>query len=207
VTQNRVALRHRLSIGTIVSDPMMRVQFLRGSNLGSIEESFISRLSPGDVFWFAGKPLEFLKTKDMVAYVRKTTRKSGIIPSYLGGRMSLTTQLSEMVRKKLNDFNNGEINDEEIIKLLPLLDLQQQWSAVPEEDELLIEKIKTAEGYHIFIFPFAGRSIHEGLSALIAFRLSQRQPVSFSIAMNDYGFELLSAEDVDIEHAIKSGLF
>ncbi len=207
VTRNRVALRHRLSIGTIVSDPMMRVQYLRGSNLGSIEESFISRLNPGDVFWFAGRPLEFLKTKDMVAYVRKTTRKSGIIPSYLGGRMSLTTQLSEMVRKKLNDFNNGEINDVEIIKLLPLLDLQNQWSAVPEEDELLIEKIQTDEGHHIFIFPFAGRSIHEGLSALIAFRLSQRQPVSFSIAMNDYGFELLSAEDVDIEHAIKTGLF
>lgn len=207
VTKNRVALRQRLSIGTIVSDPMMRVQFLRGSNLGSIEESFISRLNTGDIFWFAGRALEFVKAKDMIAYVRKTNRKSGIIPSWLGGRMSLSSQLSAMVRRKLNDFNNGEINDAEIVKLLPLLDLQLQWSAVPEEDELLIEKIKTGEGYHIFIYPFAGRYIHEGLSTLIAFRLAQRQPVSFSIAMNDYGFELLSDENVDIEHAIKNGLF
>jgi len=207
VTQKRVALRHRLSIGTIVSDPMMRVQFLRGSNLGSIEESFISRLNPGDIFWFAGRGLEFIKAKEMVAYVRKTNRTNGIIPSWLGGRMSLSTQLSEMVREKLNDFKNNIIKDVEIEKLKPLLDLQQEWSAIPEANELLIEKVKTDEGFHIFIFPFSGRSIHEGLSALIAFRLAQRQPISFSIAMNDYGFELLSDEEVDIEHAIKNGLF
>jgi ATP-dependent helicase Lhr and Lhr-like helicase len=207
VTSKRVALRHRLSIGTIVSDPMMRVQFLRGSNLGSIEESFISKLNPGDIFWFAGRALEFVKAKEMVAYVKKTNKTSGIIPSWLGGRMSLSTQLSQMVREKLNDYKNNKITDVEIQKLAPLLDLQKEWSAIPEENELLIEKVKTDEGYHIFMFPFAGRSIHEGLSALIAFRLAQRQPISFSIAMNDYGFELLADEEVDIEHAIKTGLF
>jgi ATP-dependent helicase Lhr and Lhr-like helicase len=207
VTSKRVALRHRLSIGTIVSDPMMRVQFLRGSNLGSIEESFISKLNPGDIFWFAGRALEFIKAKEMVAYVKKTNKTSGVIPSWLGGRMSLSTQLSQMVREKLNDYKNDKITDVEIEKLAPLLDLQKQWSAIPEENELLIEKVKTDEGYHIFMFPFAGRSIHEGLSALIAFRLAQRQPISFSIAMNDYGFELLADEEVDIEHAIKTGLF
>jgi ATP-dependent Lhr-like helicase len=207
VTSKRAALRHRLSIGTIVSDPMMRVQFLRGSNLGSIEESFISRLNPGDIFWFAGRALEFVKAKEMVAYVKKTTRTSGLIPSWLGGRMSLSTQLSEMVREKLNDYKNNKVKDVELQKLAPLLDLQAEWSAIPEEDELLIEKVKTDEGYHLFMFPFAGRSIHEGLSALIAFRLAQRQPISFSIAMNDYGFELLADEDVDIAGAIKNGLF
>jgi ATP-dependent helicase Lhr and Lhr-like helicase len=202
-----VALRHRLSMGTIVSDPMMRVQFLRGSSLGSIEESFISKLNPGDVFWFAGRALEFIQAKEMVAYVKKTNRKSGLIPSWLGGRMSLSTELSDMVRAKLTDYKAGIIRDVEIEKLKPLLDLQSDWSAIPDAGELLVEKVQTEEGFHLFIYPFAGRAIHEGLSTLIAFRLAQRQPITFSIAMNDYGFELLSDEKVDIEYAIKNGLF
>jgi ATP-dependent Lhr-like helicase len=207
VTRRRIAMRHRLSIGTITSEPMMKVQFMRGTSLGSLEESFLSRLKPGEVFWFAGRSLELVKIKEMTAYVKKSNRGNGIIPSWTGARMSLSTKLAAMLRHKLTDYVNHKVEDIEVDKIRPLLELQDYWSAIPDENTLLIEKVRSKEGYHIFMYPFAGRSIHEGMSALMAFRLSLRQPITFSIAMNDYGFELLSNEEADLEEAIKHGLF
>ncbi|MEO6851107.1 MAG: DEAD/DEAH box helicase, partial [Mucilaginibacter sp.] len=48
VRNRRVAMRHRLSIGTITSDVSIRVKWLSGKSLGTIEESFISKLNEGD---------------------------------------------------------------------------------------------------------------------------------------------------------------
>jgi ATP-dependent helicase Lhr and Lhr-like helicase len=207
VKSRRIAMMHRLSMGTIVSEPLMRVQLMKGSKLGTIEESFISRLKPGDVFWFAGRSLELSKVKEMTAYVKKSNSDKGIIPSWLGARLSLSSKLSQMFKFKLDAFTKGEITDVELQKVKPMLSLQRKWSLLPDNNTFLIEKVKTREGFHIFFFPFEGRAVHEGISALIAYRLAQRQPITFSIAMNDYGFELLSDEEVDIENAVESGIF
>ncbi|MGZ5281395.1 MAG: ligase-associated DNA damage response DEXH box helicase [Bacteroidia bacterium] len=207
VTSRRVALRHRMSIGTIVSDPMMFVKLMKGGSIGAIEESFISRLKPGDIFWFAGRSLELVQVKEMTAYVRKSTKSSGTIPRWSGERMSLSEQLAGMFKQKLDDYEHNIIEDPEIEKVRPLLELQHKWSAIPTQKGLLIEKVETKEGHHIFIYPFAGRYLHEGLAALIAYRLAQSQPITFSIAMNDYGFELLSEDEVDLNYAINNGLF
>ena len=72
-TSRRIAMRHRLHIGTIVSDAMMKVKFLSGGYVGVIEEYFISRLNPGDVFTLAGRNLEYVMIKDMTAIVKKST--------------------------------------------------------------------------------------------------------------------------------------
>ncbi len=207
VTSRRVAFRHRMAIGTIVSEPMMYVKFMKGSSIGSLEESFISRLKPGDVFWFSGRSLELVQVKEMTAYVRKSNKSNGIIPSWLGARMSLSSHLANMFKQKLDDYLHNIIEDPEIEKVKPLLEVQHKWSAVPKQKGLLIEKVKTNEGFHLFFYPFAGRYLHEGLAALIAYRLAQSQPITFSIAMNDYGFELLSEDEVDLNYAINHGLF
>jgi len=207
VTSKRVAMRHRLSIGTIVSDAMMQVVFMRGKRLGSIEEWFISRLNPGDHFWFAGRNLELVMVKDLKAFVRAGKKKTGVIPSWQGGRMPLTSYLSEAIRHELNEYYGGRQKDVELQFLQPLFELQAERSYLPKENELLIEKINTKEGCHIFIYPFEGRFVHEGMAAIIAHRIAQIRPFSFSIAMNDYGFELLSDQDIPIEAALNEGLF
>lgn len=207
VTSKRVAMRHRLSIGTIVSDAMMQVVFMGGKRLGSIEEWFISRLNPGDHFWFAGRNLELVMVKDLKAMVRAGKKKTGVIPSWQGGRMPLSSYLSEAIRHELNEYYNGRQKDIELKFLEPLFELQAERSYLPKENELLIEKINTKEGCHVFIYPFEGRFVHEGMAAIIAHRIAQIRPFSFSIAMNDYGFELLSDQDIPIEAALNEGLF
>ena len=206
VESRRIALRHRLSIGTIVGDTTLLVKFVRGKYLGSIEEGFISRLKPGDAFWFAGQTLELVRVKDMEVQVKKTRKKSARVPSWQGGRMPLSSQMSEMIRFKINEAAEGRYEDEEMRFLKPLMQLQADRSHLPKKGEFLIEYFETSEGHHVVMYPFEGRLVHEGLASLVAYRISQIKPITFSIAMNDYGFELLSDQDIPIYDAIETDL-
>ncbi len=204
VENRAIAMRHRLSVGTIVGDSSLFVRFLSGKYLGTIEEYFISRLNPGDVFWFAGRNLELVRIKEMEVHVRKTNRKSGAVPSWQGGRMPLSSQLSEMIRNKIDEVVQGTADDPEMAFLQPLFQLQKTRSHLPDRNEFLIEYFETTEGYHVVMYPFEGRFVHEGIAALVAYRIAQIQPITFSIAMNDYGFELLSDQPIPIEEAIET---
>lgn len=206
VENRAIAMRHRLSVGTIVGDSSMFVRMMSGKYLGTIEEYFISRLSPGDVFWFAGRNLELVRIKDMEAVVRKTNKKSGAVPSWQGGRMPLSSQMSEMIRIKLDEVSEGKEQDVELKFLKPLFDLQRERSHLPNKKEFLIEYFESTEGYHVLMYPFEGRFVHEGLAALMAYRIAQIQPITFSIAMNDYGFELLSDQPIPIEEAVETNI-
>ncbi|MGB0175809.1 MAG: ligase-associated DNA damage response DEXH box helicase [Owenweeksia sp.] len=206
VMNRRTAQRHRMSMGTIVSDAMMRVKFQSGGFLGSIEEWFITKLKPGDVFWFAGRNLELIRIKGMDAQVRLSKSKSGKIPSWQGGRMPLSAEMGAMLRRKMNEAFISERHDPELRLIEPLWQLQQERSIIPREDEFLIEKFKSKEGYHVFFYPFEGRLVHEGMATLLAYRIALFKPLTFSIAMNDYGFELLASSPIPIEEALDSDI-
>jgi len=207
VIDRKIALRHKMSIGTIVSDAMMQVKFISGKRIGSVEEWFIAQLSPGDVFWFAGRCLELVRIKDMAAQVKVSKKKTSRIPSYMGGRISLSSMMSEALRDQLYRYAEGKDVHQEVEVLRPLLELQQERSLLPRRDELLIEYFEDKEGCHLLFYPFEGRYIHEGMAALIAHRISMKESISFSLAMNDYGFELLSDKPIDVDHYVTTELF
>jgi ATP-dependent Lhr-like helicase len=193
-----MAMRHRLHIGTIVSDAMLKVKFMSGGYIGVIEEGFISRLQAGDAFTLAGRNLEYVLIKDMTVLVRKSNSKRSIVPSYQGGRIPLSSNLGRMLRRKFNEALSRRTKDPELIALQPLFNLQEELSHIPKDNELLIEQIQTKDGYHLFVYPFEGRLVHEVMAALLAYRISRIQPITFSIAMNDYGFELLSDQPIPV---------
>lgn len=207
VENQTTARRHRMNVGTILSDASMTVRFLKGGVLGTIEESFIAKLKPGDPFVFAGKPLILAKVDNMTAYVRKGRRREGAIPVWYGGRMPLSTQLCEAVRLRLDAAARGEFDTPEMKRLRHLLGLQDTSSRIPRLGEFLIESFTTREGRHLCFYPFEGRLVHEGMAALTAMRLARRQPATFSWSVNDYGFELLSQTETDMEAALADGLF
>ena len=193
----RLARRHRANIGTIVSDASMSVQVLHGARLGSMEESFLSRLSPGDCFVFAGNVLELVRIEDMTAYVRRAARGRPTVPRWGGSRMPLSTVLADFVVRQLARAAAGDFGEPELRCVRPLLEVQQRWSALPTPGTLLAETLRTREGWHLFLYPFAGRHAHTGLASLFAWRAAQGQAGTFSIAVNDYGLELLSATERD----------
>ncbi|MCU0495202.1 MAG: DNA ligase-associated DEXH box helicase, partial [Chloroflexaceae bacterium] len=169
----------------------------KGERLGTVEESFIARLKPGDKFTFAGRVLEFVRVREMTAWVRRAPDSSQAVPRWSGRRMALSGELAAAVRQKLDDARNGVFEEAEMLALRPILALQAKWSAIPALDELLVERVQTRDGHHLFFYPFEGRLVHEGLAALFAYRLSRVQPSTFTWAVNDYGFELLSATPVE----------
>ncbi|MBL7963386.1 MAG: ligase-associated DNA damage response DEXH box helicase [Flavobacteriales bacterium] len=203
VHDRRVALRHKLSIGTIVGSESYAVKLIGGGRIGTVEEWFINQLKPGDVFWFAGRSLEFVRVQGLVAQVRKSREQKGKIPSWQGGRMPLTSYMAKVLRAQLTTPERNE----EMNAVQPILARQRETSIVPTEDELLIERFESREGHHVVIYPFEGRLVHEAMGSLLAFRMSLLKPITFSIAMNDYGFELLSDQPIPIEEALDNDLF
>ena len=211
VPDARLARRHRMSIGTIVSDASIQLKFWSkgggGKQLGSVEEGFIARLKPGDGFLFAGRLLELVRVENMTAYVKRSTAKKAAVPRWNGGRMPLSNELAEAVVTRFTAAAQGEFVGPEMQALRPLLETQARWSGLPTTHNLLVEVLKSREGWHLFLYPFAGRQVHLGLASLLAWRASQRQPVTFSIAVNDYGLELLSATPVDWSQQLDAELF
>ncbi|AKC77592.1 DEAD/DEAH box helicase [Xanthomonas arboricola] len=202
VIDRRVALRHRLSIGTITSDGSVRVQFLRGGRLGAVEEQFVGRLRRGDRFQFAGRLLELVRLEDMTAYVRVAKGGSGVVPKWMGGRMPLSSALGREVEAVFADPGDAP----EMQALAPLLRLQASLSSLPGPDHLVVESIKARDGRHVFVYPFAGRQVNEGLAALLAARWGRRQRNTFSFAANDYGFVLSPAQDVEFDASVLQAL-
>ena len=211
VPRRDIARRHAMSVGTIVSDAAMHVAWMTGGRLGTIEEGFIARLKTGDCFSFAGRVLELVKVRDMTAYVRKANRKKATVPQWQGGKMPLSSELAhaslQMLELAHQAISSGKKTAlPELQALESLLALQMRWSALPNTGNLLIEEMHSKEGHHLFVYPFEGRTVHIGLASLLAWRASRHKPGTFSIAMNDYGFELLSAEPVNWHEWIAGSL-
>lgn len=206
IKNRRIAMRHRMHIGTIVSDAMLKVKMMNGGFVGVIEEWFISRLEPGDVFTLAGRNLELVMIKDMSVMVRKSNSKKSIVPSWMGGRMSLTANLGRILRETFNKVLIDE-DDIELKSLHGLFELQQQLSHIPRNNELLVEQIEDKNGYHLVVYPFEGRQVHEAMSAILAYRIGKITPITFSISMNDYGFELLSDQPIPVDDSNVRELF
>ncbi|MGW1454603.1 ligase-associated DNA damage response DEXH box helicase [Salegentibacter agarivorans] len=212
VNNRGIAMRHRLQIGTIVSDAVLSVKYLKGGYIGTIEEWFISKLTPGDVFTFAGRNLELVRIKSMQVLVRKSKKKTSKVPSWMGGRMAFSAQMSELLREEMYAASASTVVGsseklEELKALQPILERQQKESIIPKQDEFLIETFKTREGYHAIFYPFEGRFVHEALGSLLAYRISLLSPISFSIAFNDYGFELLSDQEIHMQQVLDNDLF
>ena len=200
-----ITLRHRFSMGTIVSGNDLKIRYRKGGYLGSIEEWFISKLKPGDTFAFSGKILELIRIHKMEVIVKKSKIKQAKIPAWMGGRMSFSAHLSDLLKKAL--FEDQNKTTREFQSLVPVFEQQKKESIVPKPDELLIERFETKEGVHTLFYPFEGYAIHEAMANLMAYRISLISPISFSMSFNDYGFELLSDQAFSPEAFLDNDLF
>ena len=208
VVDKAIARLHRFNIGTITADRSVTVRFVRGAVLGHVEEAFISRLKPGDVFFFAGRQLEFVRLREMTAQVKATTRKSSTVPAWAGGQMALSDLLSGHLRQEVDRCARAlagetELDTPELRALEPLLQRQNDLSSLPRNDEILLELCRSREGSHLFVFPFEGRFVHEGIGFLWAWRLARHRASTITVSVNDYGFELLAPKGYPFEELLE----
>ncbi|WP_141329427.1 ligase-associated DNA damage response DEXH box helicase [Myxococcus sp. AB025B] len=207
VKDPRVARLHRLNIGTIASDAMVELRYWTGGRLGSVEESYVSRLRPGDTFQFGGKKLEFNRLQGLTAYVRPAKTKVTRTPRWGGSRLPLSTSLAAAVRRTLDAARHGDVTSDELAAAWPVLETQEKLSRIPAANAVLAELCHTRDGHHLFLYPFEGRRVHEGLAALLALRLTRLQKATFSVSVNDYGLELVTPAPFPFEEALRPALF
>ncbi len=198
VPDAQIARRHRTQIGTIVAEASITVRMGNGRALGHVEESFASRLTPGDCFVFAGRVLELVRVREMTAWVKPAPSRAAVVPRWAGAKMALSTLLAERTRGLVAAAKHGRYDSPELKLVRPLLELQKRWSALPDEREWLVERLAARDGHYLFFYPFVGRLAHLGIATLFGYRLSRERPRTFSITVNDYGFGLLSPEPVDL---------
>jgi len=199
VAAEDIARRHRLAIGTISSNASVTVKWATGGTLGFIEESFIGRLRPKDVFVFAGRTVRLVAVRDSVALVRLAASRSRYVPRWQGSRLPLSATLGLGLLDLLGSYAAGLAQEPEVLALEPLLRVQSEWSAVPTRESLLVECYETREGFHLMLYPFAGRRVNEGIATVLAARLARESPRTFSVASNEYGFELLCEEPLEVD--------
>ncbi|MFM7512740.1 MAG: ligase-associated DNA damage response DEXH box helicase [Cyanobium sp.] len=207
VRDSGIARLHRLNIGTITADRAVTVRFQRGAVLGHVEEAFVGRLKPGDVFFFAGRQLEFVRLRELTATVKASTRKTTTVPTWAGGQMALSDLISERLREEVHRCalalaGEASLDTPELRALEPLLQRQAALSAIPRGDEFLVEVCRSREGSHLYAYPFEGRFVHEGLGFLWAWRLARHRPSTITVSVNDYGFELLAPRGYPFEELL-----
>jgi ATP-dependent Lhr-like helicase len=207
VLDKTIARLHRFNIGTITANRSVAVRFVRGAVIGHVEEAFIGRLKSGDVFFFAGRQLEFVRLREMTAQVKATSKKSTTVPAWAGGQMALSDLLSAHLRQEVDRCArslDGEatLDTPELQALEPLLQRQANLSGLPRSDQLLVELCRSREGSHLFVYPFEGRFVHEGIGFLWAWRLARHRASTITVSVNDYGFELLAPKTYPFEELL-----
>lgn len=207
VTDTKISRMHRMGIGTITSNQAMKMVYTNRKEIGIVEENFVSKLKKGDVFFFAGRQLEFVMTKDMMVYVRNTSKKSTITPIWGGGNLAISDTLSTHLRREIDAARKDVAPNEEIECIRPILSTQAFVSHLPAQTELLIECCKTREGQHLYVFPFEGRFVHEGLGFLWGYRFASQKHATFTVSVNDYGFEILAPKGYPFEELFSEEFF
>ena len=191
------ARRHRMSMGAIVSATMVAVQLKGQGLLGHVEETFVASLSEGDSFVFAGHTVALVSFKGLVAKVRRSKSSTARTPAWMGGRMSLSSELSHRLRLAWDRLADADASWElELQRLAPMVHIQSERSHIPRAHQLLVETLEDGDGHHLFLYPFEGRKVHEALAMLLAYRLSLLTPQTFNWACNDDGLELLSDQPI-----------
>jgi ATP-dependent helicase Lhr and Lhr-like helicase len=192
VSHPRFIQQHRMNAGIIVDAPLLDVRFKNGRRLGTVEEQFGATLRPGDTFYFSGLVLEVEKIdgSDLVVHA---TRKAARIPTYLGIRMAMSTNLAGRVRAFLCDRDQwprfpGDVRD--------WLEAQDRRSTLPEPEQLLVETFPHEHVHYMVIYSFEGWNAHQSLGMLITRRMESAGLKPLGFVSNDYALACYGLEPI-----------
>ena len=192
IASPRFVQQHRMNAGIIVDAPTLKVRFRNGRTLGTVEEYFASTLMPGDTFYFSGIALEVEGVKGTDLLVRATARPARI-PTYVGARMALTTNLAMRVREMIADPDGWAAYPADVREWLTM---QHRRSRLPQPGELLAETFPHEGRHYWLLYPFEGWNAHQALGMLLTRRMERAglQPLGFQAT--DYALAIWSVKPV-----------
>jgi len=211
------------NIGTIPEESFITVVISSGEKkdhkIGVVDEGFLEKMKPGDVFVLGGKKYEFQYTKGMKAYVRAGVRKNPTIPSWFSEMLPLSFDSAIEIGKfrKLLDgmFSSGK-KKEEIVDFIMghcyvgnsvgtviynYFNEQFLYAKIPHESRLLVETYKGEKNYVVF-HSLYGRRVNDALSRALGYLMGQKVGRDVEVGINDNGF-YFAGENLPIDEALK----
>ncbi len=192
VENDKVIKQYRMNIGTIVENQLLPI-YCKNKKLGLIEEFFIQNLETGDTFLFAGETLKFLSINSKGVQTIKSKSKEAKIPSYVGGRLPLSTELSNKVLEILYNFNDYKVPKQ----ILEWVNLQKTNSLVPKKNSILVETFLQSKIYHMVIYTFEGKKANQTLGILILKKLEELRNKPLSFVSTDYAIAIKTLNKVE----------
>jgi ATP-dependent helicase Lhr and Lhr-like helicase len=193
VSHPRFVQQHRMNAGIIVDVPLYDVRFRGGRKLGTVEDNFAATLVPGDTFYFAGLVLEVEKIDGTDLFVRASS-KSARIPTYLGARMAMSTNLADRVRYFLHDREQWPRFPDDV---RDWLGVQAYRSKLPAPDELLVETFPHEHRHYMVAYSFEGWNAHQSLGMLITRRMESAGLKPLGFVSNDYALACYGLEPIE----------
>jgi ATP-dependent Lhr-like helicase len=192
VSHPKFIQQHRMNAGIIVDAPLLDVRFRNGRKLGTVEEYFASTLSVGDTFYFAGLTLEVERIEGIDLMV-KATSKPARIPTYVGARMAMTTNLADRVRAFLHDREQWPRFPDDV---RDWLEVQDRRSTLPRPDQLLVETFPHEHRHYMVAYSFEGWNAHQSLGMLITRRMESAGLNPLGFVSNDYALACYGLEPI-----------
>jgi ATP-dependent Lhr-like helicase len=204
VRNEETALRHRMNVGAIVSPAMLSVRIATrrgtpGRKIGEVEEGYLEVLEPGDTFLFAGQVWRLMGLAGTDVLVRPAPGADAKMPSWGGSKFALSTFLAKKVRHLMSDRARWDVLPPDTQEWLQI---QKRRSAIPGEDEMLLETFPQARRFFMVAYPFEGRLAHTTLAMLLTRRLERIGAGPLGFVCNDYAvavWSLNSMHDLDMD--------
>ena len=197
IQSSKVRSKYRLNVGTIVESYMLKVKLGRRT-LGQVEEWFIEGLNEGDTFLFGGRILEYQNVQENHVIVKSTKDQHHKIPSYSGGRLPLSSELSLEVRTLLNHKKSWE---EFPSQIKDWLSLQSKFSTLPSEKGLLVEsfprKINNKKRFFLISYTFEGRNANQTLGFLVSKKMQRMGYKPIGFVATEYALAIWSMNEVE----------
>ena len=200
VRNEETALRHRMNVGAIVSAAMLSVRISSGRRsspgrkIGEVEEGYLEVLEPGDTFVFAGQVWRLMGVTGTDVLVTSAAGEDAKMPSWGGSKFALSTFLAKRVRQLMSDGDHWTVLPDDVREWL---ELQRERSAIPAEDEMLLETFPYGQRHFMVCYSFEGRLALTTLAMLLTRRLERLGVGPLGFVCNDYALTIWSLKPMD----------
>ncbi len=206
------------NVGTIPEETAAVVK-VGDHAVGMIEEAFLERLRPGDIFVLGGQVYEFKFSRGMVAQVSASANRPPTVPSWFSEMLPLSFDLALDIgkfrrllkekfmagksKKELIGFINEYLYVDSMAAeaVYRYFNEQSQFLEIPSDKKIIVEGYNDGKQTYYIFHALFGRRVNDCLSRAVAFAIQRMEHHDVEIGINDSGFYVTSHKKVNVMKA------
>lgn len=211
-------LIYMTNIGTIPEESFITVK-IKDSIVGMIDEGFLEKLKPGDVFVLGGNVYMFKFARGMTAQVSASVNRPPTVPRWFSEMLPLSYDLAmsisrfrrlmeehltkpkSEVLKFINEFLY--VDDKAANSIYQYFYEQYHFSKIPSDKHIVIETYADRGRNYVIFHTLFGRRVNDCLSKALAYVIGNVQHRDVEVGINDNGFYLSSEKIFNPEKALQ----